>query len=68
MHDVHGDIIVHRCTNLRVDGLKGALYALVVLIVSISACACLHQVIRRFWLQSYLELTWNYCNRLYKRF
>lgn len=44
MHDVHGDIIVHRCTNLRVDGLKGALCALVVLIVSISACACLHSI------------------------
>jgi len=44
VHDVHGDIIVHRCTNLRVDGLKGALCALVVLIVSISACACLHSV------------------------
>lgn len=44
VHDVHGDIIVHRCTNLRVDGLKGALCALVVLIISISACACLHSV------------------------
>lgn len=59
-HEVHGDIIVHRCASLRLDGLKGALYAIVVLIISISACACMHVTSqKRLKAYSYVDETNN---------